>query len=349
MHCNDWHTALLPVYLKKVYKNLSPHYRARSVLTIHNLAYQGEFGHMDMPILGLGWDAFNPNELEFHGRLNFLKSGILFADALTTVSRYYARQILTSQEGMGLHEVLSYRRRALTGILNGIDEHAWDPSQDLIIAERYGPDNLSGKAVCKRALQVRLGLEQSDSTPLVGIVSRLAEEKGTGLIAEAFDWIMGLGVQVALLGNGSPRYHGFFEEMNHQYHGRVSCILGFDERLAHQIYAGADMFLMPSMTEPCGLSQMYALRYGTVPVVRRTGGLADTVRDYASPTSHAATGFTFDPFACEAMVEALQRAVRLYPDRPRWQRLMRNGMTEDFSWEKSALEYVKLYGKVLRG
>jgi len=350
IHCNDWQTGLIPVYLKKIYRYVSERFRARSVITLHNVSYQGRFWHLDVPLLGLGWDIFNWRELESYGKISFLKGGIVFSDAINTVSPTYAREIQHYDGAEGLGPVLQQRARDLCGILNGIDVDEWDPARDPRIAENYSRGRLRGKKGCKRALQKELGLADSPDVPLVSIVSRFAPQKGMDLVTESFHSLMDAGIQFVVLGSGDPYYHWTFEQLASEYPGRTAVYIGFNEELAHRIYAGSDIFLMPSQTEPCGLTQMYCLRYGVVPVARKTGGLADTVRNYTETglENGRSNGFTFAEYTGDALCRALRRAVALYKTPAKWRKLVRNGMRRDSSWAASAREYVKFYRRVMK-
>jgi len=335
LHVNDWHTALAPVYLRA---GLGPA-GVKTVLTIHNLAYQGVFPWARRTALGL--PERDLEALEHEGKLNLLKGGILTADLLTTVSPAYAREIL--ERGEGLEPFLQARREGLVGVLNGVDYSVWDPETDLHLWANYSAEDPAGKAENKRRLQGELGLEPDPRAPLVGMISRLAEQKGFDLVMAAFDRMMALGIQFVLLGTGDPRYEAFFRGAAGRYRGRAAALITFSEEWAHRIEAASDMFLMPSRFEPCGLNQMYSLRYGTVPVVRATGGLQDTVHDY-DPATGQGNGFTFEEYTPEAMLSALRRAVDLYLRDPEaWQGLMLRGMREDHSWGASAREYLSLY------
>ena len=340
-HCHDWQSALVPVYLKDDRVTDPTFAGARSVLTVHNLGYQGIFGPQALDAIGLPKTIFHPGAIEFWGRVNFLKAGIVFADALTTVSRKYAEEIQTPEYGEGLEGVIASRSTALTGILNGIDYDRWNPSKDHLIAAPYSPANLSGKIQCKRALVQAMGLpETALDRPLIGIVSRFATQKGFELLAEAAPDIFAQDVYLAALGNGEPRIESIFHDLEARFPGRVAVRIGYDEALAHGIEAGADIFLMPSRYEPCGLNQIYSLRYGTVPVVRATGGLDDTIT--STPPARA-TGFKFVAYNGKALREAVEEACRLWEDRKAWTAMMLRGMDKDFSWAASAAEYSRLY------
>jgi starch synthase len=353
LHLNDWETALVPVYLREVYRcqagpELRERYaRLRTLLTIHNVAYQGIFWHWDMALTGLDWRLFNYGQLEFHGYLNFLKGGIVFADRLNTVSPTYAREIQTPYYGCGLHGVLAERRSALSGILNGIDTEVWDPRADPHLPEHYDADSVrEGKAACKAALQRELRLAEEPGTPLLAMIARLVEQKGIDLVVAAAESLLRLGFQLIVLGEGDGGQQERLAGLRGRHPGRVGLQFHFDEGLAHRIEAGADLFLMPSLYEPSGLNQLYSMRYGTVPVVRATGGLADTVVDCTPQTlaEDRATGFTFVAVTADALLETVQRAVSLGRARPdQWLQVQRCGMRQDWSWDRSAAEYEKLY------
>ncbi len=346
IHCNDWQTGLAPVYLKTLYRNSSSLKQAASIFTIHNIGYQGLFWHYDMQLTNLGWELFTPQALEFYGKVNFLKAGIVFADAVTTVSRKYMEEIQTPEFGAGLDGVLRDRKEDLYGILNGVDYDEWSPGKDPFIKERYGPAGLKGKRVCKADLQREFGLAMREEVPLIGMISRLDEQKGFDLIAAIMEKLMELGPQCVLLGTGKEKYHLLLENLQKKYPQQLGVKIAFDNALAHKIEAGADMFLMPSRYEPCGLNQIYSLKYGTVPIVRATGGLDDTIQDF-SPLSAEGNGFKFRDYAASGLLETIQRALRAYRDRPLWEKLMVRGMSADFSWERSASEYLKVYRETI--
>jgi starch synthase len=350
LHANDWQTGLLPVYLRELYDRRSdasaPYDRVRSLMTIHNMAFQGSFWHLDMPLAGLDWRLFTPEKVEFHNKLNFLKAGIVYADRINTVSPTYAQEIQTPYYGCGLQGVLYARRQRLSGIVNGVDYSAWDPKIDKHLAANYCPDDLAGKAECKRAVQEEMGLEQDAAAPLFGVVARLTEQKGVDLIGAVAPGLLDRGVQIAILGEGDRRYHQLFTVLAQRHPGRLGLKLGFSEPLAHRIEAGADLFLMPSAYEPSGLNQLYSLKYGTPPLVRATGGLADTVVDATPPAmaDGTATGFRFAAYSAAALWQTSLRAEAMYRgDEAAWRQLMRNGMTRDWSWDRSAAEYEALY------
>jgi starch synthase len=350
IHANDWQTGLLPVYFCEQYRWRPGYGSVRTLFTIHNMAYQGRFPPEDLAATGLDGRLFNYHQLEFYGQLNLLKAGIVFANLITTVSPTYAQEIQTPYFGYGLEGVLAERRDRLFGIVNGVDYDVWDPATDPHLAARYDADSVAeGKPHCKAALQRRFGLTLSPRTPLIGMVARLVEQKGVDLVASAAEELFRQDVQLVILGEGDPYYHRLFRALQARHRKRVGLAIAFDEALAHQIEGGADLFLMPSQYEPSGLNQLYSLRYGTVPVVRATGGLADTVTD-CTPESMAAgtaTGFSFVPYTVAALQAALTRALDLYRDRPDdWLRVMRTGMRQDWSWARSAAAYERLYSRL---
>lgn len=340
LHLNDWQTGIAALELARQ-RGLRPGF-TRSVFTIHNMGYQGSFDKAVVESEGLGWDAFTPHGFEFYDRVNFLKAGIAFADWITTVSPTYAREIQTPEHGFGLDDFVRSRSDRLVGILNGVDYETWNPATDTKIPARYDADDLSGKAICRSALCEELGIEDRPGALLLGVVTRLAGQKGIDLLVEAIPALMDRNVNLAILGSGEP----YFEESLRaakRYHGkRIGLHLGYDDGLAHRIEAGADAFLMPSRYEPCGLNQMYSLKYGTVPIVRATGGLVDTVVDATMPDS-AGTGFRFVDPTAEALLDAVDRAARAFAHPERWQEIQRLGMAQDFSWDAAAARYEELY------
>ena len=307
---------------------------------MHNLAYQGLFPHDDWALLGLSSRYMSPAALEFHGQLSFMKAGLKFADRITTVSPSYAREIATPEFGVGLEGVIRGRGADVSGILNGIDTAVWDPAADAALAQRYSAEQLAGKAACKAALQARFGLAPEPGTPLLGVVSRLTAQKGLDLVLSVLPDILRMGGQLVVQGSGDSALEAAFRMAAAAHPGRVGVLLGYDENGAHRLVAGADMILVPSRFEPCGLTQMYGLRYGTVPVVRRVGGLADTVRD---ADQGGGNGFVFDVAQPEALRDAIARACALYQAGDGWARLMRAGMAEQLSWEGPARQYLSLY------
>jgi starch synthase len=336
VHCNDWQTGLTPAYLRYL-----PGARAKSLFTLHNLAFQGLFDHASLFELGLPDEAWHIDGVEYYGYLSFLKAGLQHADAITTVSPSYAREIQTDAEGMGMAGLLRHRGDRLSGILNGIDTGAWNPATDRHLHKTYSTRRLEDKAANKAALQEELGLERRPDLPLLGVVSRLTEQKGLDLLLEVAPQVLKLPAQLVILGNGEHSLEHRWTALAHKHKDRCAVTIGFDEALAHRIEAGADIFVMPSRFEPCGLNQMYSLRYGTPPVVRATGGLADTVID-AADEKHG-NGFVFGPATPAALLEALQRATSAWTDPWRWRKLQKQGMARDSSWAEAAQHYVDLY------
>ncbi len=348
LHCNDWQTGLIPVYLRELYAR-DPHFEGvGTLLTIHNLAYQGLMPASEYPLTGLNERLFRWDQLEFFGQLNLLKSGLVFADRLNTVSPTYAREIQTRELGCGLDGLLSGRSADLSGIVNGIDTEVWNPSTDRHLAARYDRDDRSGKSACKAFLQRRAGLPERPDVPLFTQIGRLDPQKGWDLLVAVANDLLARDVQMVVLGVGQPRYHEVLNDLSSRYPGKLRAFLEFSPELAHQIEAGADIFLMPSLYEPCGLNQLYSLAYGTVPLVRATGGLADTVVD-ATPQAlvdRSATGIQFGPATPEALREALGRALELWRDRRAWDDLVIAGMSADWSWDRSATQYAQLYRQI---
>lgn len=352
VHCNDWQTGLLPAYVR-IERAQQPFYdRIATLLTLHNMAYQGRFWHWDMLLTGLDWKYFNWHQMEFHGELNLLKTGIVFADAINTVSPQYAREIQQEPWGHGLEPVLRHRSDALSGIINGVNYDNWDPRRDPHIEARYDETNwIAGKAKCKAALQHELGLSVQPDCPLVGLVGRLADQKGWDLVAAVMQhWANSREVQWAILGTGEEHYQDLLSRLSRHYPRRVAARLGFSDALAHRIEAGADMFVMASRYEPCGLNQLYSLRYGSVPVVHRTGGLADTITD-ATPENLAAAqanGFSFSNYEVAGLEEALARACHMYMhESAQWAQLVETGMRQDWSWARGARRYLDLYSRII--
>ena len=343
IHCHDWQSALVPVILRKQHAN-DPGVRSLPVvLTIHNLAYQGVFPHAVLQKIGLPEDLFTTDALEFYGQVNFLKGGIIFADYLTTVSRRYAKEIQTQEYGNGLDGVIRDRADRLVGILNGVEYAVWSPEADTFISQNYSAHNLQGKKVCKKDLLKSFKLPEDNlDRPLIGIVSRFVDQKGFDLIAEVCDQLMQENLALVALGTGQPAYEKLFQDLAAKYPGRASVKIGYDNSLAHRIEAGADLFLMPSRFEPCGLNQIYSLRYGTVPIVRATGGLDDTVQNFDAKTRQG-TGFKFSDYSGQALLECVRAALKAYKDPALWQAAQTNGMAKDFSWKTSAASYVTLY------
>ena len=349
LHLHDWQTALCAVYLKTVDRDRPEVQGVRTVLTLHNVGYQGLFPGEQFENTGLPPSLFTAAGLEYYGKVNLLKGGIVFADYVTTVSPTYAREILTPEFGFGLEGVLRNRVDRLLGILNGIDIDRWNPETDSYLQANYSVLDRSGKLVCKQALQREFQLPES-SAPLLGVIARLTSQKGLDLVAAIIPQLMAMQLQLVVLGTGEPELETRFQVLQARYPHRIGLRLGFDEGLAHRIEGGADMFVMPSRYEPCGLSQLYSLRYGTVPIVRKTGGLADTVLPLPPKSRHAkhATGFHITADTAVALLAAMRRAVGVYQDRSMWEQLVAAGMTTDMSWARSANAYDRLFVSLVR-
>jgi starch synthase len=348
IHCNDWQSALIPAYLKTVYRGDSFFLKVKTIFTIHNMAYQGSFPRSSFLKTHLPDELFAPEGVEFYGNFNFLKAGLVYADVITTVSEKYAQEIQSSDEyGCGMSGILRKRSSDVYGILNGIDYSVWNPETDTLIPQKYDARNLDGKVTNKIELLRKFKLEYREGTPVIGCISRLAEQKGFDLIGQIADDLLKLDIQFILLGTGEKKYHDLFEAIQKRYPQKAGVYLGFSNELAHLIEAGSDMFLMPSRYEPCGLNQMYSLRYGTVPIVHATGGLDDTIEDF-DPESGNGTGFKFFRYDARELLKTIERAVALYANKPAWRKLMKQGMQKDFSWESSAKKYIALYKNVLK-
>jgi len=348
MHCHDWHVALIPVFLKSVYAWDKLFAKTKSVLTIHNIGYQGVFDaaiHKDLNLVA--FEHLLHKEDFAQGRINFLKTGLMHADLLTTVSPTYAQEIQGEEYGMGLDGILRSRDDALIGILNGVDYDEWNPETDTLIPRNYAAQDLSGKRACKRQLQKELGLKQKPNTPLIGIVSRLVEQKGFDLLEHVLPGMLEQrDFALAVLGTGQPRFEEFFTGLQHQAPGRAAFFRGYSEKMAHMIEAGSDMFLMPSRYEPCGLNQMYSLKYGTIPIVRETGGLADSVQPI-NPDNGTGTGVLFRHYDGTGVEWAINTALDLYEDKPLWKEVMQNGMAMDFSWQQQGAQYVTMFRQLV--
>ncbi|MBN1854756.1 MAG: glycogen synthase GlgA [Pirellulales bacterium] len=350
IHCNDWMTGLIPAYLQTEYAGRPGYEQIATILTIHNIAYQGNFWHWDMELTGIDWKHFNWQEMEFYGNLSFLKSGIAMADKINTVSPTYAEQILSPPWSCGMEDILRHRRDDLCGIINGIDVRLWNPETDIYLVTdgyaNYDVESVSiGKKLNKAALQRELNLPQHDM-PLIGIIGRLVDQKGFDLVTEVMKtWVRSQPVQWVILGTGEPRYHKLLAELEQLYPQNVSVRLEFSNKLAHRIEAGADLFLMPSQFEPCGLNQLYSLRYGTLPVVHATGGLADTITNTTDETLALGTanGFSFVEHSSDALATALHHAIATYANRHTWSTVQTIGMQQDWSWAHSAQKYLQLY------
>lgn len=349
LHLHDWQTALCAVYLNAMAKGRSRSH-LKTLLTLHNIGYQGIFPGAQFSRTGLDSSVFTPNGLEFYGSVNCLKGGIIFSDAVSTVSETYAKEIKTAEFGCGLEGVLASRPGTVQGITNGIDCVAWNPETDPYLPAHYGVTDLSGKRVCKQAVQRELELPNRD-VPLLAVIGRLTPQKGFDLVLDALSELVALDVQIAVLGIGDHRLEQEFLLAKSRYPSQVGVVIGFSEGLAHRIEAGADMLVMPSRYEPCGLSQLYSLRYGTVPIVRRTGGLADTIVPFKPVTAQAgiATGFHFTDPSHEALLTTLLLALSVYRDRDQWERLIHAGMNTDVSWARATTQYVRLYESLMKG
>jgi len=345
-HCHDWQSALVPVLLRTQYLEDPAFRECGTVFTIHNIGYQGLFPAEILPLLTLPWDLFTITKMEFFGNVNFLKGALAYADLITTVSRKYAQEIQTTEFGFGLDGVLKERAQTVIGILNGVDYEEWNPETDRFIAAHYSADDLSGKRECKQDLLASFGLGNADpNLSVIGIVSRFAAQKGFDLIGQIVDRLALEDVLLTVLGSGDKLYEEMFLRLCRRVPNKIAVRIAYDNALAHKIEAGADMFILPSRYEPCGLSQIYSLKYGTVPIVRATGGLDDTI-DPWDPRTKKGTGFKFQEYTGEALLRTIHQALQLYRDQGSWQKLMRNGMSKDFSWRVSAREYVRAYERV---
>ena len=341
-HCHEWQTGLVPVYLRTLYHE-RPRLSSLPVLyTVHNVGYQGIFSSYDLPLTGLWWDLLSPKALEFYGKINFMKGGLVFADLISTVSTRYREEILTPEFGFGLEGLFQERAAELFGILEGVDYQRWDPSRDTSLAALYDRERLEGKQACKAALLSHFALDLPPSRPLLGMTTRLFERKGIDLVAAILDDLIQLEVGFILQGTGEERHQYLLQEISLRYPDRLGLSIGYSEELAHQIIAGSDIFLMPSRYEPCGLDQLYCLRYGTVPVVRATGGLDETIQEY-DPKTGDGNGFKFSGYTPAEFLSAIQQALGLYGNQTAWQALMRKNMTLDFSWDTVAPKYLDLY------
>ena len=343
IHCHDWQTGLIPAHLSTLFRN-DPFFSSTATLfTIHNIGYQGLFPREKLPVCGLPPETYHPEGVEYWGAISLLKAGIVYADAVTTVSPTYSREIQTSEYGLGMEGILKNKSAALHGILNGADYSVWDPATDPHLLCNYDPDHLSEKAVNKAALLRETGLEPALlERPVLGLTSRLSHQKGCDLLLPVLDEVARMGVGMVILGEGEEGYERGLREAAERNPGKISVTIGFDEALAHRLMAGVDVFLVPSLYEPCGLTQMYALKYGTVPVVRATGGLEDSIEDFNSETK-TGNGFKFGPYEVKAFLAAIRRATDVYTDPTTWENLMRKGMSADFSWKRSAEKYLDLY------
>lgn len=347
IHHHEWQTGLISAYLKSLYSD-DPHFGSTAtVFTIHNIAYQGLFRKEKLALTGLPPEMYNPEGIEFWERINLMKAGIVYADAINTVSQKYSEEIQTPEYGYGLEGILRKRRKDLYGILNGVDYQDWDPAHDPHLIARYDQDDLSGKRECKKDLLREFGLPSAlEKAPLLGMISRLADQKGFDLLAEIIDELFTFDIGFVLLGTGEQKYHDFFTRIAQKYPQKAGIRIAYDDRLAHKIEAGADLFLMPSKYEPCGLNQIYSLKYGTIPVVRATGGLDDTITPY-DPSNGTGNGFKFNRYDSKEFLSQIKNALNLYAQPEHWTKLIRNAMASDFSWEKSAEAYLHLYRRAM--
>ncbi len=345
VHGHDWQSAFAIIALKTQGARYPELAAAKTVFTIHNLGFQGIFREPDWHLLNLDRSLFTPRHLEFFGNINLLKGALVLADKITTVSPGYAGEIMSAEQGFGLEGVLQERARDVVGILNGIDYSRWDPKIDPFIAKRYDANCLTAKGDCKKSLRLEMGLPPDSKAPLIGMISRLTAQKGLDLIEAILDELIARDVQMVVLGNGDPHYERFFTQAAGRYPAKIAARIDFDESMAHKIEAGADIFLMPSLYEPCGLNQMFSLKYGTIPVVRSVGGLKDTVKDYADE-SGTGTGFVFREYKPQALLDAIDRALWVFGDQRAWMSLCRKAMSMNFSWDRSAETYSELYQKL---
>ncbi len=344
VHCHDWHTGLIPAYLKTEYAQEPVYAKTRSVFTIHNLAYQGHFPKETFSLTGLPDSLFTPEGVEFWGGINYMKAGLVCADWITTVSQTYAREIQNKEFGYSMEGVLRQRKDRLSGILNGLDYSLWDPEHDSQLKHQFSAAQPGGKEQVRAQLLETIGLYAMEQAPIVGMISRLDDQKGCDLIADVIEKILEQNLQLVMLGTGDKKYHKLFLKIKAKYPRRLSLHLEFNEALAHLIYGGSDMFLMPSKYEPCGLGQMISMRYGTIPIVRQTGGLKDTVVDY---DREKGTGFSFKEYSGLALLRAIKRACAVFADKKAWKKMIKNAMITDFSWDRSAREYERLFKKIL--
>ena len=346
IHCNDWQTGLVPLYIK-LFHNKDPLFsNTKTLFTIHNMAYQGLFGREYMKKLDIPGKLFNRHGLEFYGKMSFLKAGIIYSDAISSVSKGYAREILTKEFGCGLDGLLNTRKKDLYGIVNGVDYSVWDPGADRFIARKYSMGDMSGKLECKKDVLREYGIKYDPARPLIGMITRLAEQKGIDIVADCMDKLLELGIDFVLLGFGDEKYNNIFRELSEKYKGHVGAKIDFNNALAHKIEAGSDMFLMPSRYEPCGLNQLYSMKYATVPIVRAVGGLDDTVEDF-DPVTKKGNGFKFQDPSDEALLTSIKKAVGIFKNKDLWNTLLQNCLFCDYSWGASAEKYEKLYNKLI--
>lgn len=349
IHCNDWQTGLVPFFLKTLYKDDDFFKKTATLITIHNVGYQGNFPAGSFRKTNVDSTLFKPGSpVEYYGKFSFLKTAINYADHITTVSRQYAQEVQQSREfGLGFEGIFRARSSIFTGITNGVDYSIWSPEVDAYLPANYSLNSLSGKLDNKKVLAEKFGLPYKENIPVIGMISRLVDQKGFDLLEEIIEPFVKMNLQLVILGTGAPKYHTLFKQLNKKYPDTIGIHLNFNEELAHLIEAGSDMFLMPSKYEPCGLNQMFSLKYGTVPVVRKTGGLADTIIEFDSE-SGMGNGFVFEDYASGQLLDAIKRAVKLYHEPKIWKKIMKNGMKQDFSWNASAKKYYKVYEKILK-
>jgi starch synthase len=348
IHCHDWETALIPAYLKTLYRIDAFFHKTRTVLTIHNIAYQGLYPKDTMWLAGFSWIDFTPDKLEYYDMINFLKAGIVYADVITTVSPTYAQEVQSSNEfGRGMEGVLSARKDDFYGILNGIDYDEWSPEKDKYIPARFSSKNVSNKYVCKDKLCEAVGFQPDSSIPLIGMVTRLDPQKGLELIAQSIHSILNMNLRLIILGVGDKIYQDALSLIAQEYPQKMKVRLEFNNPLAHMIYAGSDMLLIPSRFEPCGLTQMIAMAYGTIPIATKTGGLADTVADF-SPENPSGNGIVIQEYSSTALISAIERAIKYYMDKNLWKILMNNAFKKKFTWDRSVKEYIKIYKIALK-
>ncbi len=348
LHCHDWQTGLIPAYLKTRYAKDALFKKTRTVFTVHNLAYQGNFPPDSLPLTGIGWEEYKMEKLEFYGKVSFMKGGLVYADAVTTVSERYSREIQTEEFGCGMDKVLAHRQDSVYGIINGLDYEEWGPETDKDIAQSYGVESAAKKKINKAALQKSEDFTVDPAIPLFGVISRLIDQKGIDILVASLDALAALGGQLVVLGTGDEKYHHVLRELGRRHRGRFGIHIVFDAARAKHIYAGCDFMLVPSYYEPCGLAHLVALRYGTIPVVRATGGLADTVEEF-NPETGKGNGFRFEAYKSEALLQAIERGLAVFKDKKDWNALVHNAMTCDFSWDASAKRYSDLFEKISQG
>jgi starch synthase len=346
VHSNDWTTALVPLFVKTHFAHEPVFKGTASLMAVHNLANKGLFWHYDMPLLGLGWDYFKPESLEFYGKISFLKAGLVYADQLCAVSPTYCREVLSPERGGGLEGLLNARKDDLNAILNGVDYQTWNPKTDPWLAANYDASDLAPRARCKADLLSRFDLPKDSPRPLAAYVGRLLNRRGMDILTPCLDSFMQMGLDLVIMGTGDDRYHSLLKSFSAKNPGRIGVHINHENSLDHQMMAGADMVLMPSRFEPCGLHQLHGLRYGAVPVVRATGGLDDTVIDHTE--KNPGTGFKFKEYDCANFLDCIRRALQVFAKPDEWKELMRRGMAMDYSWEKPARQYTELYERAIK-